>query len=58
MISEGSNGEGQEEGPVRSPARLVLESLLWVWVLGAMGYFYYSRNFHIWIQQAWEQAVG
>tara|TARA_Y100000588_G_scaffold276795_1_gene293273 strand:+ start:624 stop:737 length:114 start_codon:yes stop_codon:yes gene_type:complete len=37
---------------------LVLESLLWSWVLGAMGYFYFTRNFHIWIQQAWEQVVG
>ena len=58
MIPEAPDSEGQEEGPARSPAQLVLEVLLWTWVLGAMGYFYYSRNFHIWIKQAWEQAVG
>ena len=38
--------------------RLVVESVLWIWALSVIGYFYYSRNFHILLQKAWEQGFG
>jgi hypothetical protein len=51
---------GTETGEVagNKSVRLLVESVLWVWALAVIGYFYYTRDFHILLQKAWEQVFG
>ena len=47
----------QQDGD-RTTLRLLLESALWIWALSVIGYFYYTREFHLWLLRAWEQGLG
>ena len=47
-----------DAGDGRSTVGLLLESILWIWALSVMGYFYYTRDFHLLLIQAWEQGLG
>lgn len=36
----------------------IAEVILWIWVLGFLGYFYYSHDFIPLLQHFWKQAIG
>ena len=47
-----------DEGAGGTTVKLVVESVLWVWALAVIGYFYYTRDFHLLLRYAWERVIG
>ena len=57
-ISPAEQIERTERVGTSAAVRIAAEVGLLIWAMAVLGYFYYTRSFHLLIWQIWEKFIG